>query len=76
LEEVTMAISGRCLCGGARYEIVDAPGDVSHCHCSMCHRDHGAALGNHAAGIERVAGATAKGRAWAPIGATSRDSLP
>ena len=33
--------SGRCLCGGVRYEIHgDLPG-ISCCHCSKCRRFHG-----------------------------------
>ena len=43
-----MVTSGRCLCGGARYEIDGALDDASHCHCSMCRREHGAAFGTYA----------------------------
>lgn len=43
-----MSVSGGCLCGGARYEIRGPLRDVSHCHCSMCRRQHGAAFGTYA----------------------------
>jgi hypothetical protein len=37
-------IHGSCLCGHIRYDI-DGPFEVmSHCHCSMCRRHHGAAF--------------------------------
>lgn len=39
---------GSCLCGAVRFQ-VDAPiEDVSHCHCSMCRKAHGAACGTYA----------------------------
>lgn len=39
---------GSCLCGAVGFT-VDAPiGDVSHCHCSMCRKAHGAACGSYA----------------------------
>jgi AcrR family transcriptional regulator len=40
---VTVA-KGTCLCGTVQYEL-DGPFEVmSHCHCSMCRRHHGAAF--------------------------------
>ena len=36
-------IEGRCLCGTVRFA-VDAVRDLSHCHCSMCRKHHGAAF--------------------------------
>ena len=37
-------INGSCLCGSVRYDI-DGPFEVmSHCQCSMCRRNHGAAF--------------------------------
>jgi hypothetical protein len=41
-------LRGSCLCGGIRYEIVDHVGAMSHCHCSMCRKAHGAAFGTYA----------------------------
>jgi hypothetical protein len=35
-------VHGSCLCGAVRYDL-NGPFDVmSHCHCSMCRRHHGA----------------------------------
>jgi len=55
---------GSCLCGGIRYRIEGPIAAVSHCHCSMCRKAHGAAFAtygsvrktNHAfvAGTERL----------------------
>jgi hypothetical protein len=37
-------ITGSCLCGAIRFEI-DAPiTAISHCHCGMCRKMHGAAF--------------------------------
>lgn len=36
-------VEGRCLCGTVRFA-VDAVRDLSHCHCSMCRKHHGAAF--------------------------------
>lgn len=43
-----MAIKGGCLCGRVRYEITGSLFDASHCHCSMCKRQHGAAFSTYA----------------------------
>ena len=43
-----MTIKGACLCGKVRYEISGNLFDVSHCHCSMCRRQHGAAFATYA----------------------------
>ena len=39
---------GSCLCGAVAYAIDVAPVDVSHCHCSMCRKAHGAAFATFA----------------------------
>ena len=36
------AIKGGCQCGAVRYEISEPLHNVSHCHCSMCRKQHGA----------------------------------
>ena len=36
---------GSCLCGAVRYEVRSQIKAVSHCHCSMCRKAHGAAFG-------------------------------
>lgn len=41
-------IRGSCLCGSVRYEVHGALGPISHCHCSMCRKAHGAAFGTYA----------------------------
>ncbi len=35
---------GGCLCGEVRYEIRAEPRSMTHCHCSMCRKAHGAAF--------------------------------
>lgn len=40
---------GSCLCGGVRYEAVGELRAISHCHCSICRKAHGAAFGSYAA---------------------------
>ena len=44
----TDKLAGSCLCGGIRYEIEGALGEMDHCHCSMCRKAHGAAFGTYA----------------------------
>lgn len=39
---------GSCLCGAVRYEISSAIKRITHCHCSMCRKAHGAAFGSYA----------------------------
>lgn len=39
---------GSCLCGAVRYEITAPIKRITHCHCSMCRKAHGAAFGSYA----------------------------
>ncbi|GLX76695.1 hypothetical protein tinsulaeT_00350 [Thalassotalea insulae] len=39
---------GSCLCGSIKFEIVSDPVAVSHCHCKMCQKQHGAAFATYA----------------------------
>jgi hypothetical protein len=39
---------GSCLCGAIHYEIRGEVARTSHCHCSMCQKQHGAAFGSYA----------------------------
>ena len=40
---------GSCLCGGVAWE-ADGPFDLmSHCHCSICRKAHGAAFATYVA---------------------------
>jgi hypothetical protein len=41
-------VRGSCLCGAIRYEIRGPLGAMSHCHCLMCRKAHGAAFGTYA----------------------------
>lgn len=38
---------GSCLCGEVVYEIDGGVNNLSHCHCSMCRKAHGAAFGTY-----------------------------
>jgi hypothetical protein len=41
-------LSGRCLCGGVRFEINGRLGPVIYCHCSMCRRATGSSCATNA----------------------------
>ena len=41
-------IYGSCLCGGIRFAISGELQSPSHCHCSMCQKQHGAAFRSRA----------------------------
>ena len=41
-------IDGSCLCGEIRYEIAGDLRNMTHCHCSMCRKAHGAAFATYA----------------------------
>jgi len=41
-------LEGSCLCGAVRYRIDHAVEEVTHCHCSMCRKAHGAAFASYA----------------------------
>ena len=38
---------GSCLCGKVTYEVLGELKNVSHCHCTMCQKAHGAAFGSY-----------------------------
>ncbi len=38
-----VSMSGRCLCGGVRFELTEPPGPASYCHCTRCQRRTGTA---------------------------------
>ena len=42
-------IEGACLCDQIQYTVDGDIDNVSHCHCSMCRRIHGAAFATYAA---------------------------
>ena len=37
-------LEGGCLCGAVRYQILGEPRSMTHCHCGMCRKAHGAAF--------------------------------
>jgi hypothetical protein len=41
-------ITGSCLCGTVRFQIDGDFDHMSHCHCSMCRKTHGAAFATYA----------------------------
>ncbi|MBS0428714.1 MAG: GFA family protein [Proteobacteria bacterium] len=40
-------LSGSCLCGEVRYALRSPLKAVSHCHCRMCQKAHGAAFASY-----------------------------
>lgn len=43
-------ITGSCLCGAVRWRLDGPLGNVTHCHCSMCRKAHGAPFATYAEG--------------------------
>ncbi len=41
-------LTGGCLCGKVRYEVDGLLRHITHCHCSMCRKVHGAAFATYA----------------------------
>lgn len=39
---------GSCLCGAIRFVLDTEPRAVTHCHCRMCQKQHGAAFATYA----------------------------
>jgi len=42
-------VQGRCLCGDVSFEVSADIGMLTHCHCAMCRKHHGAAFATHGA---------------------------
>ena len=38
---------GSCLCGKVSFELLEEPKATSHCHCTMCQKQHGAAFATY-----------------------------
>ena len=53
--------NGSCLCGTVKIRVSDEASDMSHCHCSMCRKIHGAQFVTfyHSNNLEYTAGADA-----------------
>lgn len=47
MNTTSMPFLGSCLCGAVNYEVRSAIKAVSHCHCTMCQKAHGAAFGTY-----------------------------
>jgi len=43
-------ITGSCLCGAVRYQVEGQLARMTHCHCTMCRKAHGAAFATYATG--------------------------
>ena len=41
--DAPLPITGRCLCGGVRFELVEPPRTAGYCHCTRCQRRTGTA---------------------------------
>lgn len=41
-------LKGTCLCGGVAYRADGPVSHASHCYCTMCQKQHGAASGTYA----------------------------
>jgi hypothetical protein len=41
-------LQGSCLCGGIAYRAEGPVNGASHCYCTMCQKQHGAAAGSYA----------------------------
>eukprot|EP01034_Spumella_vulgaris_P033950 gene33950-biopygen28908 len=41
-------LNGSCLCGGVVYRAEGPVTHASHCYCTMCQKQHGAAAGSYA----------------------------
>ncbi|NMM36457.1 MAG: GFA family protein [Glaciimonas sp.] len=56
-------VYGSCLCGRVKYQVTGDIRSASHCHCTMCQKQHGAACGSYAnvdrAGFSYASGADA-----------------
>jgi hypothetical protein len=62
-------LTGRCLCGGVRFEITERPLSASYCHCTRCQRRTGTAASANARlarGSVRILEGEELVRAWQP----------
>lgn len=42
-----MRVRGSCLCGAIVYTVADPMDNMSHCHCAICRKTHGALFGTY-----------------------------
>ena len=45
MSNVTLPITGGCLCGAIRYEADRPPNQIGYCHCNMCKKSTGSLFG-------------------------------
>ncbi|HVV57448.1 MAG TPA: GFA family protein [Gaiellaceae bacterium] len=67
--DATAPLTGHCLCGAVRFEIVEPPVRVGYCHCTRCQRRTGTAASLNASlvpGSLRVLEGEALLRAYRP----------
>jgi len=63
------ALTGRCLCGGVRFEVVEPPTEAGYCHCTRCQRRTGSAASAQATvepGSVRILEGAELLREWQP----------
>ena len=48
MDEISLPITGGCLCGAVRYEVSEPPFWAGHCHCQNCRKHSGAAFATDA----------------------------
>ena len=50
--------NGSCLCGVVTYRLLDDPGSMMHCHCSICRKIHGTPFATYVqvSGVEWLSG--------------------
>lgn len=48
LQQEKVYYQGSCLCKAVRFELLAEPQTASHCHCTMCQKQHGAAFASYA----------------------------
>lgn len=46
-QDVRSIVTGGCLCGAVRYEATVAPSGTHYCHCRMCQKNFGSAMGSY-----------------------------
>jgi hypothetical protein len=69
------SLTGHCLCGGVRFEIVEPPTGAGYCHCTHCQRRTGtaASLNAHLApGSLRVLAGAELLRSFTPPGGSPK----